>query len=156
MNLTATIELYAQDGRARQVILFQGLKIGVENPKGSVRRGTDVKTGKPWATKMVWPYGYIRKTEGVDGDKVDVFVGPFKNAKTAYVVHQNDPNTGEYDEDKVLLGFPSAASAKRAYMVHYDEPEKFFGSLSQMSMAEFKRKAMATDDKPQMIAQRKR
>ena len=47
--------------------------ITVENPKGSVRRGTDA-SGKAWEQTMQNTYGYIRGTEGVDGDHIDVSV----------------------------------------------------------------------------------
>ena len=41
--------------------------ITIENPKGSERSGTDAN-GKKWSVKMNNTYGYIRGTEGVDGD----------------------------------------------------------------------------------------
>ena len=47
--------------------------ITVENPKGSVRRGVDA-SGKAWEQTMRNTYGYIRGTEGVDGDHIDVFL----------------------------------------------------------------------------------
>ena len=41
--------------------------VTIENPKGSERSGTDAN-GKKWSVKMNNTYGYIRGTEGVDGD----------------------------------------------------------------------------------------
>lgn len=47
--------------------------VTIENPKGSERSGTDAN-GKKWSVKMNNTYGYIRGTEGVDGDHIDVFL----------------------------------------------------------------------------------
>jgi hypothetical protein len=111
---------------------FQGLPLDIEHTAGSVRRGKD-KDGHEWATTFRYAYGYIRGTKGADGEGLDVFVGPNHNANKAFVVHQNKPETGKYDEDKVMLGWDSAETAKEAYLDHYDNP-KFFGDLVEISM----------------------
>ena len=121
---------------------FQDLPISVENRKGSVREGTDPKTGKPWRTKMKNPYGYIRGTKGVDGDSVDVYLGPEEEAGKAFVVHQKDPETGKFDEDKVMLGFPSKTKARKAFLKHYDDPD-FLGPISAIPMPKLKKKLKA-------------
>ena len=121
---------------------FQDLPISVENRKGSVREGTDPKTGKPWRTKMKNPYGYIRGTRGVDGDSVDVYLGPEEEAGKAFVVHQKDPETGKFDEDKVMLGFPSKTKARKAFLKHYDDPD-FLGPISAIPMPKLKKKLKA-------------
>lgn len=114
----------------------QGLNIAVENRKGSVRSGVD-KDGKPWRTVMKHPYGYIKNTKGADGDEVDVYVGPDKKALNAYVVHQHKSDGKGYDEDKVMLGFPSRAAAEKAYLAHYNDP-KFLGPISEVPMEKLK------------------
>lgn len=111
---------------------FQGLKIGVENPKGSVRSGVD-KDGHEWHTKMKLPYGFIEGTKGKDGDSVDVFVGPDKNADKAYVVHQRTADGKKYDEDKVFLGLHSKKEAKEAFLMHNDNPQ-MLGDVAEVSM----------------------
>lgn len=116
---------------------IQGLPIAIENAKGSVRSGTD-SDGHKWQTRMIYPYGYIKGTKGADGEGVDCYVGPDKNADTAYVVHQKDPENGKYDEDKVMLGFDSKKEAKEAYMAHYDSPEKFLGPIDPVSVDRLK------------------
>jgi hypothetical protein len=129
---------------------FQGLDISIENPKGSVRAGTD-PGGKSWCITMHHAYGYIRGTCGVDKDHVDCYLGPNPDASHAYVVHQRQAgNWKVYDEDKVMMGFDSAADAKAAYLAQYDDP-RFFGDMTAMPMADFKRKALATRHRPQMI-----
>lgn len=117
---------------------FQNLPISIENRKGSVRRGVG-DDGEEWETKMKHPYGYIRGTEGPDGDAVDVFVGPNEDAAYAYVIHSNNPETGEFDEDKVMLGFNSSKRAKEVFMQHYDDP-KFFGGIDAIPMWQFSEK----------------
>lgn len=114
---------------------WNGLDISIENRKGSVRKGTD-PDGHEWAIKMKYPYGYIRGTEGTDGDHLDCYLGEHEDAPQVFVIHQNDPETGRYDEDKVMLGFMDENEAKRAYMEQYDRPG-FFGGMDTMALGEF-------------------
>lgn len=137
MNLAETVVLIRAGGD-EPLMKFQGMTIVVENPRGSVRQGVNRDTGKPWKTEMKYPYGEIKDSMGLDGDPVDVYVGPHAGAQFAYVIHQLNPTTGEWDEDKCMLGFPDAMTAKNAYEIHYDEPKKFFGSLSAVPMDRFK------------------
>jgi mannose-6-phosphate isomerase-like protein (cupin superfamily) len=129
---------------------FKGLDISIENKKGSVRRGVD-KDGHNWATKMHYDYGYARKTEGKDGDFLDIYLGPDKESEKVYIVHQNDPATGKYDEDKCMLGFGSAAEAKQAYLKQYDRPG-FFGSMEETDIDIFRRKAMEDKNKGKKLS----
>ena len=85
--------------------------ITVENPKGSVRRGVD-GNGKAWEQTMQNTYGYIRGTEGVDGDHIDVFLGDDIdgwNGRCVYIVDQYNED-GTFDEHKVMLGFNDEAA----------------------------------------------
>jgi hypothetical protein len=115
---------------------FQGLAVSVENKKGSKRSGTD-SDGHNWETTMKYPYGYILRSEGADGEHVDCYVGDERDSDRVFIVHQNNPETGEYDEDKVMLGFESPEDAKQAYLEHYDRPG-FFGTMDEMSMDDFR------------------
>jgi hypothetical protein len=114
----------------------QGLPIAIENQKGSVRSGVD-RDGKPWRTVMKHPYGYIQGTKGADGDEVDVYVGPKKDAPHAFVVHQHKSTGKGYDEDKVLLGFKDQAAAVKGYLKHYND-RKFLGPISRVSIERLK------------------
>jgi hypothetical protein len=121
-------------------INFRGLTIHVENRPGDVRSGVG-EDGKKWRTEMKLPYGEIVGTDGTDGDKVDVYVGPFKDAPNVYIVHQNKvkgPDAGKYDEDKVMMGFRSPEEAKAAYLAHYNRTD-FFRSITTMAFSLFKR-----------------
>ena len=114
-----------------------GLDISVEHGKGATRTGVD-RHGKVWSRKMRNDYGYLRGTEGVsDGEHLDCYLGDDEDTMTVYVVHQLEPATGEFDEDKVMLNFRSADEAKRAYLAHYDTP-KVFGGMSEMHAADFR------------------
>lgn len=96
--------------------------ITVENPKGSVRRGTD-QNGNSWETTMHNTYGYIRGTEGVDGDHIDVFLTDDIdgwNGRRVYVVDQYNED-GTFDEHKVMLGFNDEDDARNAYFANYSD-----------------------------------
>ena len=131
---------------------FRGLKISVETDKGELRHWYDPHNKEHGTTKMKYPYGYIRRTEGVDGDHVDCYVGPHENAPNVYIVHQTKaPGFTEYDEDKCLLGFRNLEEAKKAYLAHYNDP-RFLGSITKMSWQDFEKKVKKTFDRPQKIA----
>lgn len=117
---------------------FAGLKISIENRKGSIRRGVD-SDGHKWAIKMKYDYGYIRETEGVDGDHVDCYLGDNENARNVYIVHQKIPGTDIYDEDKCMLGFNTLEEAKKAYFSQYDK-SGFFGGVDTVPIEVFKEK----------------
>lgn len=113
-----------------------GMNISIENKKGSYRSGVD-SDGHEWKCFMNYDYGYIRETVGTDGDHVDCYIGPAKDSNKVYVIHQNNPVTHKYDEDKCMLCFESADAAKKAYMKQYDRPG-FFGSMDILTVDEFK------------------
>ncbi len=115
---------------------FQGFPISIENRKGSYRRGTD-PDGHEWENKMDYAYGYIRLTEGTDGDSLDCYIGPNKESRRVFIVHQVDPNTKKFDEDKVMLGFDTVKAAKTAYLAQYDNPG-FFGTMEVTDIEKFK------------------
>lgn len=96
--------------------------ITIEQPKGSVRKGTDAD-GKQWESKMNNTYGYIRGAVGVDGDHIDVFLSndiDGWNGRKVYVVDQYNPD-GSFDEHKVMLGFNDADEAKGDYLANYEQ-----------------------------------
>ena len=95
--------------------------ITIEQPKGSVRKGTDAD-GKQWESKMNNTYGYIRGAVGVDGDHIDVFLSndiDGWNGRKVFVVDQYNPD-GSFDEHKVMLGFNDADEAKSDYLANYE------------------------------------
>lgn len=138
-----------------------GMKISIENRAGSVRRGKD-EDGASWKTVMVNPYGYIRGTMGVDGDHLDVFIGPelLKMKRTrgkqgefdkVWIVHQKQKGKRAYDEDKVMLGYRTKEEAVSAYKRHYDDPEAFLGPISECSLDDFKDMIKDTKENPRRL-----
>ena len=118
----------------------QGLRLAIENSKGSVRKGVD-SDGKKWRTLFKHPYGFIKGTEGNDGEEIDAYVGPNDKATHAFVVHQRRLDNGKHDEDKVMLGFESKADAKAAYLDHYNKVgPKLLGPITTLTVDELKRK----------------
>lgn len=137
--------------------------ISIEQPKGSVRSGVDAN-GKKWETTMQNTYGYIRGTEGVDGDHIDVFLSDDIdgwNGRKAFVVDQYNED-GSFDEHKVMLGFNEAAGAETAYFANYDKDwakkhktvvtpvnledfEKWIGSSHRKTKAFAEYKSVKTD-----------
>ena len=115
---------------------WHGLQIGIENKKGSYRRGKDAD-GKPWETYMNFDYGRIGGSKAVDNEGVDIYIGPDDTAERVYVVHQQDPFKKCYDEDKVMCNFPSKESAIESYLSQYDRPD-FLGPVSEFTIPEFK------------------
>ncbi|MGL4626961.1 MAG: LPD5 domain-containing protein, partial [Plesiomonas shigelloides] len=117
-------------------VKLQGLDITLENPKGSVRSGTDAN-GKAWQSTMAHDYGYIKRTEGADGDHVDAFIGDNPESQNVYVVDQRNAD-GTFDEHKVMLGFDDEASARAGYLANYSKGWKGLGDIRSMTMDEFK------------------
>ena len=119
-------------------IKIDGLDITIEQPKGSIRRGTDAN-GKQWESEMHNTYGYIRGTESVDGDHIDIFLSDNPTEGKVFVVDQVNQRTGDFDEHKVMYGFPDMESAKRAYLSNYEEGWQGLGSITEVSKEDFKK-----------------
>lgn len=121
---------------------FQGLDIAIENLKGSTRTWHDPHGKETGSTKMHFSYGYIRGSEGTDGDHVDCYLGPNPDAPMVYIVDQmKNPDFKTFDEQKVMLGFADAKAAKAAYLRQYNDP-RFFGSMREMPLDEFREKVL--------------
>lgn len=134
----------------KQRIKWNGLDIAIENPVGTIREGVD-ETGKAWRTEFKYAYGEVCRTEGADGDPVDVYMGPDDGASEVYVIRQmKRKKWDQFDEDKCFLGFSSMEAAKTAYLEHYDDP-RFFGSIIAIPLAEFITKVKATAKQPGML-----
>ena len=119
-------------------IKIDGLDITIEQPKGSIRRGTDAN-GKQWESEMHNTYGYIRGTESVDGDHIDIFLSDNPTEGKVFVVDQVNQRTGDFDEHKVMYGFPDMESAKRAYLSNYEEGWQGLGSITEVKKEDFKK-----------------
>ena len=142
-------------------IRIDGFDITIENPKGSVRSGFNKATNTTWETVMHNTYGYIRGTEGVDGDHIDVFLSDNPESGNVYVIDQmrasGDPlgTVAEFDEHKVMYGFNSAEEARQAYLSNYEEGWQGLGAITEVSKDEFKKWVNSSHRKTKPFAEYK-
>lgn len=114
---------------------YQGIGIGIEQPLGSMREGTD-EDGEKWQVTFFNQYGYIKGTLGKDGDEVDCFLGPNKDSDKVFIIYQKNAD-GRFDEHKVMFGFDDIEPARNAYLAHYQKQD-FLGPIKEMSVEQFK------------------
>lgn len=118
-------------------VTIDGMDISIENPKGSIRSGKD-SNGNEWQVTMNNDYGYIRLTEGVDGDHIDIFLSDKPSDGRVFVVDQVNED-GSFDEHKVMYGFNSIDEAREAYLANYSPGWKGLGAITEVSKEEFKK-----------------
>lgn len=115
-------------GRVR----ISGMEVSIETPKGA-ERSSKADAPQPWKVTMPAHYGYIRGTEGADGDHVDLFIGDKGDNGRFWVINQH--HAGEptrFDEHKVVTGVDSAAEAVAVYKGSFADGfgDKVFTSIS--------------------------
>lgn len=134
---------------------FGGYDYTVETPKGVTRSGKD-EQGKPWSVTMHDTYGYILGKIGVDGDHIDMFINDAADLDTfdgnVYVVDQVNPETGEFDEHKVMYGYPSEEAATEAYLANYSKDWKGLGNVTSVPKATFDKWLESSDRKTKPFA----
>ena len=135
---------------------FGGYDYTVETPKGVTRSGKD-EQGKPWSVTMHDTYGYILGKIGVDGDHIDMFINDAADLDTfdgnVYVVDQVNPETGEFDEHKVMYGYPSEEAATEAYLANYSKGWKGLGKVTSVAKATFDKWLESSDRKTKPFAE---
>ena len=131
-------------------VTIAGLGITIENPHMSTRSGIGAD-GKPWSTVMAGGhYGYVHKIDGdwaprseADGDHCDVFVAPGigngSETDTAYVIDQTKVGgLGEFDECKIMFGYPDINAAVKAYFDSYSPGWANVADVVQMPLDQLK------------------
>jgi site-specific DNA-cytosine methylase len=135
---------------------FGGYDYTVETPKGVIRSGKD-EQGKPWSVTMHDTYGYILGKIGVDGDHIDMFINDAADLDTfdgnVYVVDQVNPETGEFDEHKVMYGYPSEEAATEAYLANYSKGWKGLGKVTSVTKSTFDKWLESSDRKTKPFAE---
>jgi hypothetical protein len=129
-------------------VKLAGLDISIENPAGSTRSGIDAD-GEEWFNDMASHYGYIKGTVGKDKDHIDVFLNPDNpTSETVFIVNQQNPETKEFDEHKVMMGYLDEQDARDAYLENYDAsgPDRI-ASIVPLPMEEFKKWAYSGEAK---------
>lgn len=134
-------------------VKIDGYDISIENPKGSIRHGR-AHDGTEWERRMNNTYGYIRGTEGVDGDHIDVFLSDNPESGNVYVIDQRNAD-GSFDEHKVMYGFNSADEARAAYLSNYEEGWQGLGAITEVSKDEFKKWVNSSHRKTKPFAEYK-
>lgn len=117
---------------------MHGLNLAVENPRGSIRRGMRFD-GTSWQAQMKHHYGYIKGVMGADGDELDCFIGPNLASTQVHVINQNNPENGQFDEHKVMLGFDSPEAAKEGYSSSFDKDWTGYDSMVSMDINQFRK-----------------
>ena len=117
-----------------RVTEFAGHRIVVE-----VERGQRRTAGSSGGAVMASPYGYFPGTIGNDGDCVDVFLGDDPASDNVWVVEQVDPDTGDFHQHKVFLGFGSRDDVEQVFRAFYADGrgEERWSRARQMSLADF-------------------
>ncbi len=85
------------------------------------------------------PYGYIKRTNGADGEHVDVYLGPNPETGNVFVVDQTGLD-GRFDEHKVIIGANSQQEAEAIYDAHFSDglgPQRR-GAITGMDVEAFK------------------
>ena len=131
-------------------LTFGGYDFTVETPKGVTSSGKD-EQGKPWSVTMHDTYGYILGKIGVDGDHIDMFINDSADLDTfdgnVCVVDQVNPETGEFDEHKVMYGYPDEAAATKAYLSNYSKGWNGLGKVTSVPKATFDKWLESSDRK---------
>lgn len=139
INHSPTESQKAAGNYAKEHISFQGLPISIENKKGSKRSGIG-PDGKRWRCTLPADYGYIKRTEGADGDHVDVYIGPHKDSRQVFLINQVDHKSKRFDEHKAMLGYRSEKEALADYCAAFSDGKGHarVGSVETMSLDGFK------------------
>lgn len=109
-------------------VRLHGLGVSIENEKGTRRR--------PDWPELSAAYGYIKRTEGRDGDHVDLFIGPDESSDVVYVIDQVTEG-GRFDEHKCMIGWTNKEDACKAYLANYT-PDWKLGPVTAMTIDQFK------------------
>lgn len=105
----------------KEHITAAGFPVTIENREGMTRRSPPGVTPAWESVIKQADYGYIKRTEGADGDHVDAFVKPGtapEHAGPVFVIDQQGKD-GTFDEHKVMLGYANQLEAVAAYKANY-------------------------------------
>lgn len=118
-------------------VRWNGMDVAIETPRGGVREAAD----KSWRVED-YPahYGYVKRTEGKDGDHVDVFMGPDVSSDRVFIIDQIDPKTGKFDEHKAFIGFTRSDTANQVYLHAFNDRSgaSRIGGQTEMTADQFK------------------
>lgn len=134
LGMTAWRSGRVQMARSRKQVVVGGITVHIDRPKGFVQTGT-APDGTEWERTYQVDYGFIPRTEGGDGEALDVFVGPNSDADTVWWVKQRKAD-GSFDEYKLFVGFDSASEVIATYEAHI--PRNLFASMTTTTVEQVK------------------
>ncbi|MCC6887204.1 MAG: hypothetical protein IT536_01490 [Hyphomicrobiales bacterium] len=122
----------------------EGLAISVTHRKHEKRSGVS-PSGQRWESRSPAPYGYFKRTEGADGEQVDVYLGPhiqspqLKNLPV-FVIDQHHLDGSGFNEHKVMFGFDNIEAAMQTYDQAFADGRGIerIGAIKEMTLPEFK------------------
>jgi hypothetical protein len=115
-------------------IKFLGHDIVIEREKGEPR-----PEGSSQGAVMAVPYGHFPGTRANDGDALDCFVGDAADSNRVFVIDQVNPDTREFHQPKVFLGFRNSDTVLDAFNKFYADgrgPQRF-GSGKEYTLRDF-------------------
>ncbi len=138
-------------------------EISIENAKDSVRTEARPKDAPEdwepkWSNKMTADYGYVlsgtkglESPRGKDKDHLDIFIGEQPEAKTAFIVDQVNPETGKFDEHKIVAAISGKDAAEKLYLSNYEKGWKGLGAITEVSLEDLDQ-WIETGDKTKPVA----
>ena len=152
MNLgKVPVVVTAAERRIKKHLTFKGFDIGLEYLEGDIRRGT-APNGFKWEREVVGNYGRFKDLmDSADGESMDVWLGDDETSDHVYIVNQLKED-GQFDEHKILLGFPTAHAALIGYLSNMPDDWTRFDPLKTLSLAEFRRWAQTGDGQRKVAA----
>lgn len=122
-------------------IKVYGFSITIENAPGSIRGKKTANGDIKWQVKMPVAYGYIKKTEGADGDHVDVYIGKSLDSNSIWIIDQNKVKNNKiigFDEHKCFIGFRSLEKVIKTFLRTRKDGILALGKVVELSVDEFK------------------
>ena len=135
-------ELIKLADEVKKKIEYQGIELHLDRPKGFLRKGApDPQTGKSKSFKYKQDYGFVPGVNDFDGEELDVFVGPHKEAPHVYIAekYMRGPNGQKttFDEHKCFLGFKDEKDVVKSFGYHIHPG--CLGDIHKVSVNEFKK-----------------
>ncbi len=140
---TITVEAlppFDMDWETQVPYLFKDLPILLEYLSGDTRTKV-TSSGMVIENTMPTAYGYILGTTDAHGEEIDIYLANMPNLEAfVFIIDQIKPDTGLFDEHKVMLGFETIDEAKHTYLSVFADGsgEKRLGAITQFSYDQFK------------------
>lgn len=115
---------------------WNGSEISVETAKGGTRKARDGS----WEVKdFPAHYGRFKGTIGMDGQHLDVYMGPNPKSNLVVVIDQIDAETLDPDEHKVMAGFDTVEDAQAAWERAFSDGRAHdrAGHVAEMTVQQF-------------------